>query len=112
MLDDLIQRSDIDPSSIAGYDNVVFTHLEVGLAVLSGRADAGVATGSVASMLGLNFFPLSSERFDMVLAKNNFFKRQVQDLISVLRSDEFKAQANAFEHYDFKCSGTVIWPET
>jgi putative molybdopterin biosynthesis protein len=112
LLDDLIQKSGIDPSTIAGYDNVVFTHFEVGLAVLSGKADAGVATGSVASMLGLNFIPLSSERFDMVLAKNNFFKRQVQALISVLRSDEFKAQANAFEHYDFKCSGMVVWPET
>jgi excisionase family DNA binding protein len=111
LLDELIQKAGIEPSSIAGYDNVVFTHFEVGLAVLSGKANAGIATGSVASMLGLNFIPLSSERFDMVIARNNFFKRQVQALISVLRSDEFKTQVNAFGHYDFKCSGMVIWPE-
>jgi excisionase family DNA binding protein len=96
LLDGLIQKAGVEPSSITGYDNVVFTHLEVGLAVLSGKADAGIATGSVASMLGLNFIPLSSERFDMVIARNNFFKRQVQALISVLRSDEFKTQVNAF----------------
>ena len=111
LLDGLIQKAGIEASSITGYDNVVFTHLEVGLAILSGKADAGIATGSVASMLGLNFIPLSSERFDMVIARNNFFKRQVQALISVLRSDEFKSQTNSFDHYDFKCSGMVVWPE-
>lgn len=111
LLDDLIQKAGIDPFPIAGYDNTVFTHLEVGLAVLSGKADAGIATSSVASMLGLNFIPISSERFDMVLAKNNFFKRHIQALISVLRSDEFKTQAEAFGHYNFKNSGMVVWPE-
>ncbi len=111
LLDDLIEKVSIESSSITGYDNMVFTHLEVGLAVLSGKADAGIATGSVASMLGLDFIPLSTERFDMVLARDNFFKRQVQALITVLRSDEFKNQAGAFGHYDFKCSGMLMWPE-
>ncbi len=112
LLDNLFEKAHIEPSSIAGYDNTVFTHLEVGLAVLSGKADAGIATGSVASMLGLDFIPLSIERFDMVLARDDFFKRQVQALITVLRSDEFKNQASAFGHYDFKNSGMVVWPET
>jgi excisionase family DNA binding protein len=111
LLDDLIGKAGIEPSSIDGYDDTVFTHLEVGLAVLSGKVDAGIATGSVASMLGLDFIPLSTERFDMVLARDNFFKRQVQALITVLRSDEFKSQAYAFGHYDFKNSGMVVWPE-
>jgi putative molybdopterin biosynthesis protein len=111
LLDGLISKAGIEASSLAGYDNAVFTHFEVGLAVLSGKANAGIATGSVASMLGLNFIPLSSERFDMVISRNNFFKRQIQALISVLRSDEFKTKVNAFGHYDFKCSGMVVWPE-
>ena len=46
-----------------------------------------------------------------VIARNNFFKRQVQALISFLRPDEFKSQANSFDHYDFKCSGMIAWPE-
>jgi putative molybdopterin biosynthesis protein len=111
LLDDLIEKARIEPSSINGYGDIVFTHLEVGLAVLSGKADAGIATGSVASMLGLDFIQLSTERFDMVLTRDNFFKRQVQALITVLRSDEFKNQASAFGHYDFKCSGMLMWPE-
>jgi putative molybdopterin biosynthesis protein len=108
LLDNLFKEHDMAPSSIEGYDNEVFTHFEVGLAVLSGKATAGIATGSVATMLGLNFISLSSERFDMVTTRQNFFRRPVQSVISTLRSDEFKNQTNAFGYYNFNCSGMVI----
>lgn len=110
LFDMLIQNAGIEPSSIEGYDDTVFTHLEVGLAVLSGSADAGIATGYIASMLGLNFISLSDESFDMILSRNDFFKRQVQALISVLRSEEFRSMAGVFGHYNFKNSGMVVWP--
>ena len=47
-----------------GYGREAATHYEVGLAVLSGEADTGLASGSVARMLGLDFVQVVQERFD------------------------------------------------
>ena len=108
-IDHHLQQADIDPAGIAGYENEVFTHLEVGLAVLSRQADAGVATGSVSRLLGLDFIPLAKERFDMILAKETFFKKEVQGFIDTLRSDSFRQGVDRLGHYDFCDSGRILF---
>ena len=66
----------------------VFTHIEVGLAVLSGRRDTGIATAAVSSLLGLDFVPITRERFDMILDQSVFFQKGVQALMEVLNGDD------------------------
>jgi len=104
-----LQQADVDPAGIAGYDREVFTHLEVGLAVLSHQADAGVATGSVSRLLGLDFLPLAKERFDMILSKESYFKKGVQDFIDTLRSNDFRRGVETLGHYDFQESGRIVF---
>ena len=67
LLDHELGKAGISSRDIAGYDEEVFTHIEVGLAVLSGEVDTGIATAAVSSILGLDFFPVTRERFDMIL---------------------------------------------
>ena len=62
----------------------MFTHIEVGLAILSGEADAGIATAAVSSLLGLEFVPVTRERFDMILDQSVFFQKGVQALMETL----------------------------
>ncbi len=109
LIDYHLQRAAVDPLRIAGYENEVCTHLEVGLAVLSRQADAGVATGSVSRLLGLAFVALTRERFDMILAKETYFKKGVQDFIDTLRSDAFRRGVENLGHYDFSESGKVLF---
>ena len=47
LLDHHLAKSGIPSDRIAGYDDDVSTHIEVGLAVLSGGADVGIATAAV-----------------------------------------------------------------
>ncbi len=95
--------------SIRGFDNQVNTHMEIGLKILSGKAGAGVATGSVAKMLGLKFQPLISESFDMVLSQNTFFRDEVQKFIETLQSDDFREMVSLLGNYDFAKSGKIIY---
>lgn len=109
LLDQCLHDLDIPPARIAGYDHEVATHLAVGLALLRGEADAGIASIAVSHQLGLPFIPLREERFDMVLNKAIYFERGVQALIDILRSDAFRTGVRHLGNYDFRDSGKILF---
>jgi len=108
--DRALAEAGIEPRSLAGYENEVFTHQEVGLAVLAGEADAGLATAGVAALFGLGFVHLAKERFDMVLRQPTYFTRAVQSLIEVLRAESFRDRAAKIRGYDFTETGKILFP--
>ncbi len=112
LFDHLLSGEGITPEMIAGYDRHVCTHLDVGLAVLSGGADAGIATVAVARLLNLEFIPITVENFDMILSHSVFFEKPVQSLIDMLRSPEFKERVRPFGEYDFTGSGKILYSLT
>lgn len=93
---------------IAGYHREVYTHLEVGLSLISGEADVGIASAAVAKILDLNFHSLTSERFDMILDKNTFFQPAIQAFIQTLRSEPFKNRFEKIGSYNFKDAGRIL----
>jgi putative molybdopterin biosynthesis protein len=107
-LDHNLREKGIDPARIRGYEREVYTHLEVGLTILAGDADAGIATVAVSKLLGLGFTPLVRESFDMVLAKETFFKGEVQAFIDTLASAEFRRLVAPLGSYDFGESGKIV----
>ncbi len=111
LLDQRLTKSGIVPGGVRGYDTEVSTHYEVGLAVLAGDADTGLATGSIASLLGLDFVPAATERFDMITDREVFFKRGIQSLLEMLRSDSYGRRIGRLGHYDFSQSGKVLFPD-
>lgn len=104
-----LEAEGIDPSSINGFNTEVNTHLEVGLKILSGKSGVGIATGSVAKILGLSFQPLISESFDMVLVQETFFRDEVQKFIETMQSEEFREMVSPLGNYDFDKSGKIIY---
>ena len=102
-------KAGISPEDITGYDEEVFTHIEVGLAVLSGEADTGIATAAVSSILGLDFVPITRERFDMILDQSVFFQKGVQALMDVLTGEEFRKRVRNLGSYDFRSSGKIMY---
>jgi excisionase family DNA binding protein len=104
-----IESEGVDSGSIKGYGDEVNTHFEVGLEILSGSADAGIATGSAAKILGLEFQPLIKESFDMVLIQETFFREEVQSFIETLQSEDFRRMVSFLGNYDFNRSGKIIY---
>lgn len=107
-LDRELARARLNPRKILGYETEVSTHLEVGLRVLKGEADVGLATRTTAQLLGLDFLSLTRERFDIVVPKERFFTRSIQTLLGIVGSSEFRDRVGALGGYDVAESGRII----
>jgi putative molybdopterin biosynthesis protein len=108
LLDAELTRRGISSGDIPGYDNEVLTHFEVGLSLISGEANAGIASAAVAKILDLHFQPLVSERFDMIMGKDTFFQPSVQTFIKILQSEQLKKRVEKIGNYNFKDSGRIL----
>ena len=106
--DQQLVRARMSGKRILGYDETVSTHLEVGLRVLSGRCEVGLATRTTAHLLGLDFVPLTRERFDMVVPKDRFFSEGMQSVLGIVGSQEFRHRVGALGGYDVAESGRIV----
>lgn len=110
LLDHELEKSGLDGRSIPGYAREVLRHLDVGLDILAGRADAGLAIRPVCTMLPLDFVPLRWERFDLLMYKQRFFDKPLQAFLNMLHSAEFLALAEDMPGYDTGESGSIRYP--
>jgi putative molybdopterin biosynthesis protein len=107
-LDQELSHARLNAKKISGYNSIVSTHLDVGLRVLRGAADVGLATRTTAQLLGLDFFPLTRERFDLLVPKGRFFARGIQVLLGIVGSREFRERVDTLGGYDVTESGRII----
>ncbi len=109
LLDYNLKRLKISHSEIEGYEREIYTHLEMGLAILSKEADVGIAAIAISKLLNLHFIPITRESFDMILDQSTFFDKGVQAFIEILNSKEFRSQVDRLGSYDFKNSGKILY---
>lgn len=109
LIDQKLKDFGISPSKIEGYKNEVNTHFEVGLSILGKTANVGIATIAVSKLLGLDFIPITKERFDMILSQQTFFHKGVQALIELLHTKEFREKVERIGGYDLGDSGKVLY---
>ena len=110
LLDGELANAGIEGAHIEGYDREVTRHLEVGLEVLSGRADAGPGIRAVAGLLDLDFIPLRWERFDFLIQKDRFFERGVQLFLGLLNEPVFRELVTDLAGYDLDLCGKMVFP--
>ncbi len=111
LFDRELKKAGIETGSIRGYDHEVNSHMEVGLEVLSGRAHLGPGIRPVAALLELDFIPLRWERYDLLITKDRFFDKGIQNFIGLLQEPEFKKIAAAIAGYDISASGKIVYPK-
>jgi putative molybdopterin biosynthesis protein len=83
------------------------TGSDVAQAVRSGRADCGIATRGVARAAGVDFVPLTWERFDLVLRQRDYFLPAPQALFGFMRQRVFGERAAELDGYDVAATGQV-----
>lgn len=111
LLDRELKKEGIEGKKIDGYHNEFTSHLDIGLEILSGRADAGHGISAVAGLLDLDFIPVRWERYDLMISKERFFDKGVQFFLGLLVEDSFKKLGANFSGYDLKLSGKVVYPK-
>ncbi len=108
LLDYRLVQSGIDPSDVIGYDMEEFTHMSVAVAVLSGTVDVGLGIHAAAKALDLDFIPVVTEQYDLVIPQDHFASRPMQMLLDTVNSAFFKKRVAALGGYSTKKTGTII----
>jgi molybdate-binding protein len=103
LLDRLLIEAGHDPDAVSGPETG--SHLETALAVASGVVDAGLGVRSVARDLDLDFVPLVSEEYDVVLPGDAL--DAAAPLVAALLEPATRAAVTALGGYDASRAGTV-----
>jgi len=108
LLDYRLEQSGIDAGMIHGYEIEEFTHMSVAVAVLSGTVDVGLGIYSAAKALDLDFIPMVTEQYDLVIPQIYIDMPQMQILLDIINSAVFKTRVEALGGYNTKKTGTII----
>jgi putative molybdopterin biosynthesis protein len=99
----------LKPHDIKGYAAEEYTHMSVAAAVLSGRADAGLGIHAAAKALALDFIPVVTEEYDLIIPERFFNTDKVQTLVETIRTDAFKHRVQALGGYGTEKTGEIIF---
>lgn len=111
LLDEELTKAGIGGNEIEGYTREVSRHLDLGLEILSGRAQAGPCIRAVAELLDLDFVPIKWESFDLLILKDRFFDKGVQQFLGFLNEPSFKKLGDDLAGYDLSFSGKMLFPK-
>lgn len=108
LLDYHLQQLGLPADSIPGYELEATTHYATAAAVLKGDADAALGIESVARGMGLDFFPIQEERYDLVIPTHLLDQQRFQYVLEVLKDPQFKQAVVAQGGYDVSRTGKEI----
>lgn len=108
LADYLCTESGISPDSIYGYDREELTHTSVAAQIAAGSADAGMGIYSAAKLYGLDFLPVCTEEYDLIVSKAAWDTEPVQRLLGVLKSAEFADRLSEMGGYTLSEPGEII----
>ena len=108
LLDFRLKELNLDGKAIDGYDLEEYTHMSVAAAVLSGAADVGLGIYAAAKALDLDFIPVVTEQYDLVIGGMYYQSRNIQVLCDTINSREFKNRVAALGGYSTVKTGSVI----
>ena len=97
----------INPDHIEGYQDEEYTHMNVAVAVLNGIADVGLGIMAAAKALDLDFIPVATEQYDLIIPSSFVDDPRIEFLIGVTRSEEFRERVLVLGGYNPERSGDL-----
>ncbi|MEH1799208.1 MAG: substrate-binding domain-containing protein [Nostoc sp.] len=108
LLERKLQEEGVPFSTVKGFTHIVHSHQDVALSVVSGIADVGISTASIAAAFGLGFIPLHSARYDLVIIKEYLEEEPVKQFLSILGHQLVRSQLEILGGYDTSKIGEVV----
>jgi putative molybdopterin biosynthesis protein len=108
LLDQHLRAAGIPPDRVRGYDSIAAGHLPAAEAVAHNQADCCIATRSAARAFGLNFIPLSTERYDLVIRRQFEKLPAMQALFDLLNRSALRRKLELLAGYDTVHTGEVL----
>lgn len=111
LLERLLEKVGIGHDKIQGFDRVAFGHLAAAYCVVNQEADVCLATRAAAQTFGLDFIPLHSERYDLVMRRKTVELPAVQSFLDVLQRATLRRKLEVLAGYDTSETGAMVaWP--
>ncbi|MBN3945631.1 MAG: helix-turn-helix domain-containing protein [Nostoc sp. NMS7] len=108
LLERKLQEEGVPFPTMKGFTHIVHSHQDVALSVLSGIADAGISTASIAAAFGLGFIPLHQARYDLVIIKEYLEEEPVKQFLSILGHQVVRSQLEILGGYDISKIGEIV----
>jgi putative molybdopterin biosynthesis protein len=105
LLDARLKRLRIKAQNVRGYNRSAPGHLPAAWQVQSGAGDCCLSTRAVARVFGLNFIPLVSQRYDLVIRKHHLDLPRMQNLLDILSRSDFRRELEGLGGYDTRVAG-------
>ncbi|BFU96468.1 MAG: putative Transcriptional regulator ModE [Nitrospira sp.] len=108
LLDRQLRESGVAPAQVRGYDRMVLSHFEVARAVAGHQADVGIGIRSAAQYFDLDFVPLQSARYDLVVPKTYLKSHPtLANLFETIVSRPFRNEIESLGGYDTSETGKM-----
>ena len=108
LLDKLLEKSGMHAQRVQGYNRIAYGHLAAAYYVVSREADVCIATRSAAQSFGLDFVPLRSERYDLVMRKRTADLPAVRAFLDVLQRSTLRRKLEVLAGYDTSQTGSIV----
>ncbi len=108
LLDHELEKADLDPDAINGYDAEEYTHMAVAVSVLSGKTDVGLGILAAARALGLDFVPVTEERYDLIIPREFLKLASIRKVLTIIETEEFKQAVEAKGGYSTRETGNRV----
>ncbi|MGA8009127.1 MAG: substrate-binding domain-containing protein [Thiomonas sp.] len=108
LLDLLLRKEGVDPAQVHGYEQCELTHAAVAAYVASDMADVGFGVETPARQFKLDFVPVQTERYFLLCEERSLEAPAVREMLTIIRSDEFKASVNRLPGYQADESTGVV----
>jgi putative molybdopterin biosynthesis protein len=110
-LDSKLHILKLNSEEIFGFTNTVNSHAEVAGAILENQADTGLGIETAALGYGLEFLPLTTENYDLVIPEEKWDQPSIQHLRKGLKDPNILEAINLLGGYDTSQTGIVDWVE-
>ena len=82
---------------------------DIAQAIRADHADAGIATRAVATAAGLDFIPLVTERFDILMRQRDSYRETLRTFLDIVKTPVFAARAAELGGLDVSRAGQIRW---
>jgi len=108
LLDYHLDQLGIQPEKISGYDHEEYTHLSAAALVKSGRVDCALGIEAASYALELDFLPLFTERYDLIVPEEYFGSELLGPVFDLLSDPNFKKAVSERPGYLVEEMGNLI----
>lgn len=110
LLDEQLRINGILKNQLNGYGEIQTSHLGVASTVANGRADVGIGIEQTAKVAAIDFIPMITESYDLVILKSDANQQLIKNVSEILNNEEFKGELQSLG-YGVEKTGKVIYEQ-